>query len=63
MILNFENFIKEHVNEGLQEEYKTYFKALLKDYGVDSPSELDAENKTKFFNDVKAGWEKGVGKR
>jgi len=39
-----------------ESEYDIYFKNKLKEYGVNSPSELNDEDKRKFFDDVDAGW-------
>jgi hypothetical protein len=47
----------------LQKEYKEYFSDLLKEFGVKSQGELSEEKKKEFFKKVKAGWEKGKGKK
>jgi hypothetical protein len=47
--------ISESVKSG---EYQKFFKAMLKKYGVKSPSELKGEKRKKFFNDVKINWAK-----
>lgn len=47
----------------LQKEYRKYFKGKLKKYGVNSPAELSSAQKTKFFNEIKAGWIRGKGKK
>lgn len=46
---------------GLQIAYRDYFKALLNEFDVDSPTELNSDEKKKFFDKVKTGWKKGVG--
>jgi hypothetical protein len=45
-----------------ESEYAKFFKAKMRDHDVTSPSQLDAEGKTKFFNEIKAEWKKGSGK-
>ena len=42
---------------GGKEAYQKFFNSLLKKYGVKSPSELDDEQKKKFYNDIDKGWE------
>jgi len=61
MLITFE---KEEVTKiwekkaqsGDAEKYQKYFEKLLKKYGVDSPAELDDEQKKKFFDEVDKGW-------
>jgi len=46
----------------LQKEYRRYFKAMLKKYGVDSPAKITpAEKKSDFFNNIRKHWNKGEG--
>lgn len=40
----------------LQDAYRDFFKAELAEYGVASPAELDAEQKSKFFSEIKKEW-------
>lgn len=40
----------------LQDAYRNFFKAKLAEYGVASPTELDAEQKSKFFSEIKKEW-------
>lgn len=40
----------------LQDAYRDFFKATLAEYGVASPAELDAEQKSKFFSEIKKEW-------
>jgi hypothetical protein len=40
----------------LQDAYRDFFKAKLAEYGVVSPAELDAEQKSKFFSEIKKEW-------
>lgn len=40
----------------LQDAYRNFFKAKLAEYGVASPAELDAEQKSKFFSAIKKEW-------
>ena len=42
---------------GDKEAYKKFFDAALKKFGVDSPAELDDEQKKKFFDYVDKNWE------
>jgi len=37
-------------------DYKKFFNGKLEKYGVKSPSELDDEQKKKFFAEVKKDW-------
>ena len=59
---------------GDKEDYMKFFAGKLKKYGVKSPSELDDEQKKKFFNEIEKDWkhdsseevevkEKDLGKR
>ena len=52
--------ITEKINKYLEEKeltpYQKFFKALLKEYGVDSPDELSKEDKKKFFDEVDKKW-------
>lgn len=45
----------------LQKKYIAYFTDTMKKYGADSPAAMSKEEQTKFFNDIKSGWEIGVG--
>lgn len=38
-------------------EYQTFFKKKLGDYGVASPAELSEEDKKNFFNEIEAEWD------
>ncbi len=42
------------VNE--ETEYQKYFKAKLKEFGVESPDELEDSEKKKFYAAVDKGW-------
>ena len=45
------------INESeAQEKYQAFFKQKLSDYGVSSPAELSAEDKSKFFSEIKKEW-------
>jgi len=59
--------IVEKLNEvdlsPLQKEYRAYFTDKLKEFGVKTPAELPEKEKIKFFNDISAGWENGVGEK
>ena len=39
-----------------EEEYREFFKGMLKKYNVNSPSDLDDEKKKEFFNAIDKGW-------
>jgi|TARA_Y100000034_G_scaffold31371_1_gene38380 hypothetical protein len=41
---------------GGKEEYQKFFKSALKKFGVDSPDDLDEEEKKEFFNWVDKNW-------
>ena len=53
------------LNEDAKERYRAYFQKILKQYGVNSPSQLPADKKRDFFNRVDKGWqskkESGIG--
>lgn len=40
----------------INEDYKTYFKSMLKKHGYNSPADIPADKKKEFFNAVDAGW-------
>ena len=42
----------------LQKEYRTFFLAKMKLYGVKSPAELSREKKSEFFTEIKQDWAK-----
>ena len=50
--------IKSMIREVLEEEsgYQEFFKSKLKQYGVDSPAQLDDEKKKKFFDEIEKEW-------
>jgi hypothetical protein len=41
---------------GDADAYQKYFKGKLKEWGIESPADLDDAQKAKFFDDVDAGW-------
>ena len=43
-----------------QDAYQEFFKNKLKDYGVEFPSELSDEDKSKFFSEIKSEWKGGI---
>lgn len=45
----------------LQDEYKAFFEAKMKKYGVDSPDDMDVVTRKKFFNEIEREWKEGVG--
>jgi hypothetical protein len=57
--------LKSIVGEVLQEEkdYQSFFKAMLKKHGIESPAQLQSDDEKKeFFNKVDSAW-KGVSER
>ena len=48
----FRNFM----SEGSKEEYKKFFDAKLKKYGVKSPDELSDDEKKKFYGELDKEW-------
>jgi len=46
------------INEGNKEEYRKFFDAKLKKFGVKSPAELDDNRKKEFFNEIEKDWVK-----
>ena len=40
----------------LQDAYREFFRAKLAEFGVASPAELDDEQKSKFFSEIKKEW-------
>lgn len=62
-IKNFEQYNKS-INEklsSLQQEYRDYFKFMLKCYNVKSPATLSEEKKKEFFDNIAKYWVKGKG--
>jgi len=39
-----------------QEEYRAYFKSMMKKWNITSPSQLDTDKRKKFFDAVDKGW-------
>jgi len=57
--------LRSIVGEVLQEEkdYQSFFKAMLKKHGIESPDELQSDDEKKeFFNKVDSTW-KGISER
>ena len=44
------------LGEGTKEEYQKFFNDKLKKFDVKSVSELDDEDKKKFFNEIDKEW-------
>ena len=44
------------LGEGTKEEYQKFFNKKLKKFDVKSVSELDDEDKKKFFNEIDKEW-------
>lgn len=49
-------FSSESASSELQQEYQKFFRGKLAEYEVSSPAELDDEQSSKFFEEVKADW-------
>lgn len=47
----------------LQKEYREYFQEILKEFDVKNQAELSEEKRKEFFNKIRAGWEKGKGRK
>lgn len=52
---------EERQQSELQKSYKDYFSAKLNKFGAKSPADLDAAQKSEFFEEIKKDWEKGTG--
>lgn len=52
---------EERQQSELQKSYKDYFSAKLNKFGAKSPADLNAEQKSEFFNEIKKDWEIGTG--
>ena len=52
--------VESYLNEKSekQEEYQKFFKEMLAKYKVESPDDLDEDQKKKFFSEVKKEWNK-----
>jgi hypothetical protein len=52
-------FSEFSINEesDLQKAYQAFFRGKLEEYNVNSPAELDEEERKKFFNEVSDEWE------
>ena len=44
------------MDEGTKEEYQKFFNAALKKFGVDSPAELEGDEKKKFYDYIDKNW-------
>ena len=52
-----ENWKAQNTNEGTKEEYKKFFDAALKKFGVDSPADFKSdEEKKKFYDYIDKNW-------
>ena len=54
-IYNDDNYIEENGKDG--PEYKKFFRAALKKFGVSDPEELEGDKKKEFFDYVDNNWE------
>lgn len=44
------------LDEDSREKYKDFFSSMMKKFGVNSPAQLDGDQKKKFFNSIHKGW-------
>ena len=56
-----ENTVEENMKTAVQllvteEDYREFFKSMLKKFNINSPSDLDDEKKKAFFDAVDKGW-------
>ena len=54
-IYNDDDYIEENGKDG--PEYKKFFRAALKKFGVSDPEELEGDKKKKFFDYIDNNWE------
>jgi hypothetical protein len=56
--MNIEQMIDKYLSEAEdnKETYQTFFKNMLKKFGVSSPDELDDDKKKEFFDEIDKGW-------
>ena len=47
---------EEDKKEIKESKYHDFFRDMLSQYDIKSPSELDEEKKKEFFNAIKSGW-------
>lgn len=52
----FLDAINKLIESDLQDDYQEFFKKKLDDYNVSSPSELNQEDRSQFFAEIKAEW-------
>ena len=62
---NEENMNESNIDAWLEDrgdEYKKFFKSMLKKFGVESPAELSPEKKKEFFNKIEKDYDKELPK-
>ena len=62
---NEENMNESNIDAWLEDrgdEYKKFFKSMLKKFGVNSPAELSPEKKKEFFNKIEKDYDKELPK-
>lgn len=42
-------------------KYQEFFREKMKEWGINSPQDLDEKKRKQFFEDVKKGWNKKQG--
>lgn len=55
--MTVEQMMKDSVKRlVVEEDYREYFKSMLKNWNIKSPTELPEDKRKKFFNAVDKGW-------
>lgn len=53
----FKEILQEKLKEEKETEYQKFFKKKLKEWGVESPAELDDDDKDDFFKEIDDEWD------
>ena len=53
-MIKFKEMFTEKAKEMSDKEYEKYFKAMLKKYKVNDPSELDKNKRKKFIDEIES---------
>lgn len=56
-MMDEEEITEQEETESKGEKFRTYFKSLLSQYGVESPDDLDEEQKKEFYNKIEKNWQ------
>ena len=57
-VVELEMAVENTIIEDGDEEYKKFFKSVLKKFNADSPEDLDDDKKKEFFNYIEKNWKK-----